>query len=288
MISNPAFAGKISRFLARIAPGYFARKLVEPFFLMGSGRSGTTMLLRMLASHRDVAPYPNEANHLWHPETYPWADSRHKSSLPPFWLDPVEFTRLSLEFRPPSQPECIRPVFGAYQFLMRKKCFLNKSAMITFMIPFVLQHFPEARFIHLVRDGRAVALSYARKNIQEINKSLADYKKHTPGISFEELLRRCAETWKLQVEEVERRNKDFGLQTKGIMLEVRYEGFVAAPGDCLGRIAEFMDIDPKGFARTDYSHIYSTNYKYKETLDKDDIREITEIMRPTLEKKGYM
>jgi len=48
-----------------------------------------------------------------------------------------------------------------------------------------------------------------------------------------------------------------------------------------------MGIDPNGFKERSYSHISSTNYKYKEDQDEDDIREISQIMEPILKEKGY-
>ena len=95
-LNSPRRAKKAARYLARPAPGYFARKLRNPVFIIGSGRSGTTLLINTLAVHDDIATYSGEANDLWHPQTYPWRDSKHRDFLPPIWVDPEDFTRLSL------------------------------------------------------------------------------------------------------------------------------------------------------------------------------------------------
>jgi len=69
--------------------------------------------------------------------------------------------------------------------------------------------------------------------------------------------------------------------------EIRYEEFCANPHNYLYNIAKIMGIDPNGFKERSYSHISSTNYKYKEDQDENDIREISQIMEPILKEKGY-
>jgi hypothetical protein len=86
-----------SKSLAMIAPDFMASKLKNPFFFVGCGRSGTTLLADLLASHPDIAVYPYEANEMWHPTSFPW----HRSDVrtPPIWLDPYAFTEASLNTR---------------------------------------------------------------------------------------------------------------------------------------------------------------------------------------------
>ena len=182
----------------------------------------------------------------------------------------------------------IRSVFGSYQFIMVRKCFLNKSAMITFMIPFVLDEFPNARLIHLIRDGRAVTLSHARRERQKIKQSVNTYREHNLDLSLERTLRTCAESWKRHIEEVQKQKKELNLETKGMILEIRYEDFCRNPHTHLTKIATFMDIDPSGFPKTSYSHITSRNYKYKEELTESIVLELSQIMEPALSQAGYL
>ena len=195
--------------------------------------------------------------------------------------------RFSLMHLRNSEVRRIKSVFGAYQFIMAKKCFLNKSAMIAFMIPFILDEFPNARLIHLIRDGRAVTLSYARRENQKINNSLNTYREHNFDFSLEKALRTCAESWKHHIEEVKRQEKKLKLESRGMILEVRYEDFCRSPRSYLIKIANFMGIDSNGFPRTSYSHISSRNYKYQEELGESDALELCQIMEPTLSQAGY-
>lgn len=285
---KPIHAKMLSNYLAKIAPGYFASKLKHPFFIIGCARGGTTLLVDTLAAHNEIASYPDEANELWHPQTFPWRYSKHRAYIPPIEVNPERFTELSLKYRAPSQVRCIKAVFGAYQLVMGKARFLNKSAMITFMIPFVLEQFPNVKFIHLVRDGRAVALSWAKKEHIKIEENLDLYSNQGFGISFEELLKNCAESWKRHIFEVERQKKALELDKQDIMYELRYEDFCLNPHEYLREIADFMDISPQFFDDRDYSHIVSRNYKFREELDEDDYREVCQITEPALKEKGYL
>lgn len=271
--------------LSKIAPNYFASQLRNPFFIIGSARSGTTILVQTFASHEEIATYPSEANTLWHPQTYPWRRSPLRDQIPPLWVDPERFTRFSIQYRTHDQTQRLRSAFGAYQLLSRKKYFLNKSAMITFMIRFIRRTFPDAHFIHMVRDGHAVALSYAKKEFKKIHQDPNVYQEQGLNLSFEELLKECARSWRQHIEEVERQKEE--LSRQNALYEVRYERFCQDPRRELSQLAKFMGVDPAGFRWTDYSHIRSRNFKYREELEPDTLRALSHIMQPQLANQGY-
>ncbi len=110
---------------------FWQKQLKNPYFLIGSGRSGTTLLAGLLGMHRDVANW-SEANEILDPQWYPWRPSNQH--LPPMEFGPVAFTKRWWQDAQQRQGE-IRATFGAYQWLQRKSCFLNKSPFNTFRIP---------------------------------------------------------------------------------------------------------------------------------------------------------
>jgi len=287
MFRNQVKARKISKYLGKIAPEYFAKRLKNPVFIIGSGRSGKTLLAKTLAPHRDIATYPGEANDLWHPQTYPWRYSKFRASIPPIWVDPEKFSRLSLKHRSGSQKRMIRSVFGGFQFLMGKKYFLNESAMLTFMIPFIIKEFPDARFVHVIRDGRAVALSYAKRQHKKIEDNLSVYLELGYAYPFEDVLVACAKSWNLHMAEVDRQAKKLGLGERGIIYEMKYENFCRNPEKLLIQVAGFMGIDPNPFKRMDLSHIQTMNYEYGQETYKGLVQKISQQMEPTLKQKGY-
>ena len=92
-VRDRAYAGG-AKSLAAVMPRVFARRVHEPIFFVGCGRSGTTLLARILATNPEIAVYPYEGNELWHPGAFPWYRS-HRETLP-IWADPYGFTEASL------------------------------------------------------------------------------------------------------------------------------------------------------------------------------------------------
>lgn len=135
--------------------------LTNPVFIIGSGRSGTTFFKELLRKHPDIFMYPGEANDLWHPALYPYHES--EIDVPPIWLDPVTFTNTSIANWPVGWGEHIKKEFKNKWLPYKRKVFFHKTVMINFMVPKILELFPNAKFIFMVRNGWSVALSYQKK-----------------------------------------------------------------------------------------------------------------------------
>jgi Sulfotransferase family len=135
----------------------------EPVYVIGVGRSGTTLLRLMLDGHSRLA-IPGEAPWV----TAPPARSAPNDNLetifrhPRFteWrLDP-EFVRASVARRRPSDwPDTVDAVFAAYAEHRGKPRWGDKTPTHIDHLPVLARWFPGAQFVHLVRDGRAVAAS---------------------------------------------------------------------------------------------------------------------------------
>jgi hypothetical protein len=279
-------SAELAKTLATMAPDPMARKLHDPYFFVGCGRSGTSWLATLLRSHEDIAGYPYEANELWHPRAFPWALTAQRT--PPFWADPDGFTEASLANRTAEDDRRLKAVFGAYQFAFRGKVFLNKSVMITFMVPKVMELFPGARFLHVYRDGRAVALSWAILERSRIDAHPEPFRRFGLDLDREALLEKFAEHWTQHILEIERQKARLDLVGRGLLHELRYEDLCADPARTLSRIAQFMKLDPHRFAGTERSVIKDTNVKYRKELPASTIERISSIMRPALTIKHYV
>jgi hypothetical protein len=110
-------------------------------FLLGSQRSGTTILSRCLDLHPDIAHF-YEPYYLW---------DRLIDGRPDDVPDPANFT--------PAFERDIRVNYARFARKSGKRFILDKSPQHCYKVPYVHRVFPDARWIHLVRDGRAVALS---------------------------------------------------------------------------------------------------------------------------------
>lgn len=279
-------AVRLSKSLARVAPNFCRQRLRNPVFFVGCGRSGTTVLSQTLALHPDIAVYPGEANELWHPHLYPWVKAT--IDAPPFWADPVAFTNASLNQPHRTQHDhYLQAVFGAYQFLHGGRVFLNKSVMVTFMMPHILRLFPDARFIHLVRDGRAVALSLTKKELQKIQATATIYQHKGYALDFDRLLVSFADHWLAHVNEVSRQNVALNL-TKDQLLELSYEDICLNFDKEMTRLCNYMGISFAKLPLARVPHFQNMNRKIDEMLSCEQTISLTHIIADTLESKGYI
>jgi len=275
----------LTKLLAHVVPSFCRKQLHNPVFFVGCGRSGTTILSQTLAQHPDIAVYPGEANERWHPHLYPWAKAM--IDAPPFWIDPVAFTQASL-----NQPErdkhdtYLQAVFGAYQLLHGGRVFLNKSVMVTFMILHLLQLFPEAKFIHLVRDGRAVALSYAQKEQEKIQEAETVYRAKGYSLDFDQLLEAFAQHWQAHIAEIERQKKSLSLVENGRLLEISYENLCADTRQTLADLCAFLDVDISTLP-PELTSFRNMNYKVNESLSPAQNALLSQSTQPILQHKGY-
>ncbi len=115
----------------------------RPIFVLGSPRSGTTVLFGLLARSTAVGSLPGEGHLLWnlfHPEGGAGWDSQ---ATPPEAIARGERRALSW---------MIRQVAGDRRYL-------DKTPRNSLQVPYLAALFPDARFVVLLRDGRAVVSS---------------------------------------------------------------------------------------------------------------------------------
>jgi hypothetical protein len=139
-----------------------------PFFIVGSARSGTTLLRLMLNAHPEVAVPPESRfiTELWtgsgEVPVEPLLAAIAAHSRFTAWDVPIEAVREELGGRSTaSYADVITAPHRAYARLNGKARWGDKTPRYVEHIPFTSDLLPDARFIHLIRDGRNVALSYA-------------------------------------------------------------------------------------------------------------------------------
>jgi hypothetical protein len=127
-------------------------QIEKPIIILGAARSGTYLMSRSLDQHPDVA-YASEPNYIW---------KAYNASL---GHDMIPASRAT-------EPVCayIRHKFNQMRIAQGKPRFCEKTPANGLRLPFVLEVFPDAKLIHIVRDGRQVAVSSRRKFRGNVNK----------------------------------------------------------------------------------------------------------------------
>lgn len=261
-------AGRMGRIF-----GFKAKPL---HIIIGTGRSGTNLLEDILRSHPDLSGFPGEANEVWHPRLEPFESS--SIDVPPIEINPQRFSEVSVANWPPKHEQRIRDIFAGFQLLTgSSKVFFAKSAMISFMIPNILDIFPDARFIHIYRFGLSVVESYFKKNHGKYSRffySEKEYKLY------------CAKYWNACILEIDKRSEELSLASNGKLFEMSYENLCENPVDALRDLAEFFGIVPDGFT-FDFSQISSQNYKVADYVKSPEAVELLNVMSPGMKLKGY-
>jgi hypothetical protein len=144
-----------------------------PIFIVGCGRSGTTLLRLTLDRHPDLA-IPGESHFI----PYVWRERRTytargdvdarrlaerivRSPHVRLWGIPHEALRRRIaELHDPDLGSVIAAVFQAYADAQGKPRWGDKTPRYVRHLDLLDRLFPNARFLHVIRDGRDVALSY--------------------------------------------------------------------------------------------------------------------------------
>ncbi len=121
------------------------KKVNKPIFILGTGRSGTTILGVLLSMHKDIG-FLNEPKALWH-SIYDREDliGSYSSGEAYYRLDE---SHVSKETR-----RVAHRLFGAYLVAVFSTRLVDKYPEMIFRVPFVKSIFPDAKFLFLVRNG---------------------------------------------------------------------------------------------------------------------------------------
>jgi hypothetical protein len=199
-------------------------------FIVGVNRSGTTLLRLMLDSHPDLT-IPPETHFV--PEMIRLArrDNTTRKRLlraatdHPRWGDfgldeQVLLGRLQ-KIKPLTPEGAIRAFYDLYAEKEGKARWGDKTPRYMRAMPRIERALPEARFIHLIRDGRDVALSQAERALDG----------QAPTIT------EVAERWQRRIQAARAHSAELDNY-----LEVRYEDLVGDPEGTLRRICRFIDL----------------------------------------------
>jgi hypothetical protein len=295
-----------------MAPASTARAAEGPhdaIVVVGAGRSGTTMLREVLGEHPMVASCDFELNYLWR---YGHATLTHDFLTPDEHLTPRIARRIRM---------------GLERQRRRKDRprLLDKTVANVVRLGYVHAVLPDARIVHIIRDGRAVVASamkrwrapvapryYAAKTatvpwrdvptygVRFVARALQarlrgrDYRQSWGPrfVGIDEAVRRhslarvCAMQWRHSVEAALGQRAALAPDQ---YLEVRYETLMADPVTAVSRIMKFLELPPSA-AIDEWVRAHIETHRppdWRSELDEDALREVVDEITSLLDRLGY-
>jgi hypothetical protein len=285
---------------------------MKPIIVFGTGRSGTTVFHQMLSEHPQLTwlselinKFPNKPilnKMLMKSFEFPYLENILRKKIYPgecyqFW------DRYSPGFSEPCRDLDANDV----SLKMKKKTLLAMNQITTDKrnrlllkvtgwprLGFLSTVFDDAKFIHITRDGRAVANSLVNVGFWRGwagpekwrwgNLSPAYLKEwHDHDQSFIVL---AAIQWKILMDAANNATKHI---EKSRLMEVKYEQLCDDPIPLLKQVADFCEIDWSSSFETKL-HKYqlrNTNTKYQQELNKIQQQQLNEVLAEHLKKYGY-
>jgi len=259
-----------------------------PVFLIGCARSGTSILGEAIAAHPRVA-YLFEASAIW-------------NTLVPERPD----HRLAEADASASVARTIDSALQKARRALHGDVLVEKNPKHVIRIPFLNAVYPDARFLHIIRDGRDTVASLMFRNRGERWGHL-----EIPG--WQELLQRhpadnhvrCAHQWR---DAVTMAQDDGRALPPSRYHEVRYEELLQNAAGVMAGVLQFLELPPHPevnrflpriqdltegsyHAKKQVRH-YVENHsrrvgRYKENLTSQQVKEVEAVCGELLRRLGY-
>jgi hypothetical protein len=285
--------------IGRVSAGGASRS-TAPVFVVGCPRSGTTLLYHMLLSAGGFAVYRSET-HAFNMLEAAYGDLSSvgkKKKLMKAWLSSKLFQVSGLDAREIESKvlaECrnagdfLRVVMGEVARKQNVERWADCTPAHLLYLPRIKQTIPEALIIHIIRDGRDVALSMDKQG----------WIKPLPGDKERHLM-----VAGLYWEWVVNRGRRDGQGLGGDYCEVHFEELIRDPRSVLSRLGVFLDHDlvydrilevgigsvrepNSSFPADSSEHEFDPVARWKESLSPEDLFRMETLIGGTLRELGY-
>jgi hypothetical protein len=237
-----------------------------PVFVLGSPRSGTTLLYDMLLSAGGFAVYLAESNvfNLLIPRFGDFSRRSNREQLLEAWLNSKLFRASGLEAQSiRSLLEKCRNGGEFLRTLMQEICsaqgmprWAENSPEGMLCLPLIKQLIPDALFVHIIRDGRDVATSLGKLR----------YVRAFPWEDRHGLIG-CGLYWEWMVEH----GRNFGRTVPSDYMEVRFEQLLMRPQETLDQIGPFIgqQLDYEVIQQIAYGSVKKPNTSFRQETPVD-------------------
>jgi hypothetical protein len=287
-------------------------------FFVGTGRCGSSLIHEVVARHRDVGFISNVDDRLavlgltgrWNGSVY--------RRVPPRWtrkerlrFAPSEGYRifdrevsraLSKTHRDLTAADAFPWLVDRMERAVARRAGAQRCAVFTHKFTgwpragFLAEVFPNARFVHVVRDGRAVANSYlqmpwwtglAGPDVWSLGPLPPEYEQEWESAG-RSLVSLAAIAWKILMDAHEAAEAKLGPDR---WLTVRYEDVVAEPQGGFDRILRFAGLEwSPAFARALSCHRFRRDRReaFRTELGPEHVAALDRSLGEHLERYGYL
>jgi hypothetical protein len=232
------------------------RSVDKPVFILGTGRSGSTILGKLLSIHPWVS-FLNEPKALWH------AIHPEEDLIGSYSRGPARY-RLGADDVTPALRQAALRLYGYSLALTGSRRIVDKYPEMIFRVPFVRALFPDARLIFLVRDGwdaiHSIA-AWSRREGEHVGQERHDWwgvEKRKWQLLVREIVNPDP-TFSDAIDEIttSARHEDMGAvewiatmreglqlmqSTPEMVYQVRFERLIASPEPTLKDLLEFCEL----------------------------------------------
>ena len=221
--------------------------LDKPIFIVGFPHSGTSVLTSIFIEHPDLANW-TEASEVWESFWEEGLDEDFDKLVPKYEkdVDPIDSLRIKDAF---------------YRFLnsQKKKRFVNKNPRNTVRILYIKKMFPDAKIIHIYRDGREVVNSVTRNMDNS-------------------MIGKICERWVKTIDEIKKQQSKV---SKLDFFEIKYEEFCEKPRYIIEKAFQICELKINESQKERIpSKLHNFNGNWMNEID----NEYHSLMRKKLEK----
>jgi len=282
----------------------------SPFFILGNPRSGTSLFRLMLNSHPNIIVPPESVFLQWWHEKYKnWSkknsqntidveeyvhDILNSKKIEDWNLIRQELINKINRLNPSNYGELSSIIYCCYnKFKSDIDLIGDKNNYYIHHLDLINSIYPNAKYIHLIRDGRDVACSY--KKI----KSLQTNSKYKPDLVFK--IKDIALEWSENNFKIEK------FLNNKMSLKIRYEDLLIDPIFYLSKVCKYLEIpfhsqmldfykvefndEPKStidWKKKTYEPLDKNNSKkYLTLLSNEEIDSFNQICKKYLLKNNY-
>jgi sulfotransferase family protein len=284
----------------------------KPIFIIGSGRSGTTILYKLLSIHSDLCWFSNYTDKF--PSLPSIAILHRILDIPVLGkrLKKANLTRRSMKLIPkPTEGGTIYHSYCGFEHARKtteddlneevgnkfrkiitkhlrstgKTRFISKQTANNQRIRQIDKIFPNAYYIHIIRDGRAVANSLFRISWwDDVDIWWLGHRASKWYEMGKEPIELCGLQWKRDVMEL--------LENKHLFedryIEIRYEDLVENTKNIVHKITDFCELNwPPEFETGIPNKLENMNYKWKEELTEPQQKILSKSLENFLKQLGY-